>query len=53
MENVHTILVRKSRRQSLNGRSRHEWDDNIITDLQQTGYESVDWLNPAQDGGFL
>jgi hypothetical protein len=31
------------------GRPRHRWEDNIKTDLQEVGCESMDWIELAQD----
>jgi hypothetical protein len=29
----------------------HIWEDNIKTDLTETGKDVVDWTNPTQDRG--
>jgi len=31
------------------GRPRHRWEDNIKMDLQEVGYEGMDWIELAQD----
>jgi hypothetical protein len=31
------------------GRPRHRWVDNIKMDLSKIGWESVDWIDMAQD----
>jgi hypothetical protein len=30
-------------------RPRHRWEDNIKMDLQEVGWEGVDWIDMAQD----
>jgi hypothetical protein len=30
-------------------RLRHRWEDNIKMDLQEVGWEGVDWIDMAQD----
>ena len=32
------------------GRPRRRWEDNIKIDLQEVGWESVDWINLAELG---
>jgi hypothetical protein len=32
------------------GRSVRGWENNIKMNLQEIGWESVDWINLAQDG---
>ena len=29
------------------GRARHRWEDNIKMDLQEVGYEGMDWIDLA------
>jgi hypothetical protein len=36
MKNAYKIIRRGCR-----------WEDNIITDLKETGYKGVEWINPA------
>jgi hypothetical protein len=31
------------------GRPRRRWEDNIIKDLREIGWEGVDWMHLAQD----
>ena len=31
------------------GRLRHGWEDNIKIDLQEVGWERMDWIDLAQD----
>jgi len=31
------------------GRPRHRWEDNIKMDLQEVGWEGVDWTDLARD----
>jgi hypothetical protein len=31
------------------GRASHRWEDNIMMDLQEVGYGSIDWIALAQD----
>jgi len=31
------------------GRPRRGWEDNIKIDLQEVGYEGMDWIDLAQD----
>jgi hypothetical protein len=33
------------------GRPRRRWEDNIKTDLRETGFGDVDWIDLAQDRG--
>lgn len=42
MENV--------RKKRLFGRYRSRWEKRIGMDLKETGCDSVDWINLAQDG---
>jgi hypothetical protein len=30
-------------------RPRHRWEDNIKMDLQEVGWEGVDWIDMAED----
>jgi len=31
------------------GRARRRWEDNIKMDLQDVGWEGIDWIDVAQD----
>ena len=31
------------------GRPRHRWEDNIKMDLQEVGFEGMDWIELSQD----
>jgi len=31
------------------GKARHRWEDNIKMDLQDVGWEGMDWIDLAQD----
>jgi len=31
------------------GRCRYTWEDNINMDLEEGGYEGMDWIDVAQD----
>jgi len=46
---VYRILVGKPEGKRLLGRPRPRWVDNIRTDLQEVGYEYMDWIGLAQD----
>jgi len=45
---VYTVLVGKHQGKRLLGTPRYRWQDNIQTDLTQTGQESVDWIHLIQ-----
>lgn len=48
--NAYAILVEKSEGRRPLGRLRRKWEDNNVkVDLQEVGWESVDWINLAQD----
>jgi hypothetical protein len=57
MENAYNILVGKPEGKKLVGRSRRRWENNIIMDLRDIGWEVVDWIHLAQNrvqwGAFL
>jgi hypothetical protein len=42
------LLYRPEGRRPL-GRPRRRWEDNIKMDLQEVGWEGVDWIYMAQD----
>jgi hypothetical protein len=49
MRNVYKILFGKpERKRPLRG-PRRRWEDNIRMDLRETGWESVNWIQLAQD----
>jgi len=41
--------MRKSEKKTPLGRTRHSWEDNIKTDLQEVGCGDMDWIDLAQD----
>jgi hypothetical protein len=43
------FLVVKPAGKRLLVRPRHRWEDNIEADLKEMEFESVDWINLAQD----
>ena len=43
------VLVGKPEGKRLLGRPRRRWEDNIKMDLQEVGYEGMDWMELAQD----
>ena len=46
---AHKVLVGKPEGKSPLGRPRHRWEDNIKRNLQELGYEGMDWIELAQD----
>jgi hypothetical protein len=42
------IMVRKPEGKIALGRLGHKWEVNIKMVLQETGYEDVKWMHPAQ-----
>jgi hypothetical protein len=42
------LVVKPEGNRSL-GKPRRRWVDNIKMDLRQTGWDSVDWIDMAQD----
>ena len=46
---VYRILVGRPEGKSSLGRSRRKWEDNIKMDLQDVGWESMEWIDVAQD----
>jgi hypothetical protein len=46
---VYRALVGKHERKRTLGRPRRKWEDNINTDLQEVGCESMDWMVLVQD----
>jgi hypothetical protein len=43
------VLVGKTERKRLLGRSRHKWEDNIQMDVQEVGCGDMDWMELVQD----
>jgi hypothetical protein len=46
---AYRILVGRPEGRRPLGRPRRRWEDNIKMDLQEVGWEDVDWINKAQD----
>jgi hypothetical protein len=46
---VYGVLVGKPEGKKPLGRPRRRWVDNIRVDLQEVGFEYVDWIGLAQD----
>jgi hypothetical protein len=44
MRYAQNILVGKPEEKRQHGRPRHRWEDNIIMDLREIGWEVVDWI---------
>jgi hypothetical protein len=42
-------LVGKSEEKSRCGRPRHRWNNDIKVDLEEIGWEGVNWIYLAQD----
>ena len=47
--NAYRVLVGKTKRKGPLGRPRRKWEDNIEMDLNQIGWEDVDWMNLTQN----
>jgi hypothetical protein len=47
--NAYRILVGKPEGKRLLGRPRRRWVDNIKMDLREIGWDSMDWIDLAQD----
>jgi hypothetical protein len=43
------VLVGKPRGKRLLGRPMRRWQDNIKMDLQEVGWEDMDWIDLGQD----
>jgi hypothetical protein len=43
------VLVGKPEGERPFGRARRRWEKNIKIDLQEVGWEDVDWIDMAQD----
>jgi hypothetical protein len=48
MKNAYKILVEKPEGKRPLGRHRLRWDDNIRIDLEEIGYEGMNWRHLAQ-----
>jgi hypothetical protein len=48
---AYRVLVGKTERIKLLGRSTFRWENNIKRDLQEIEWEGVNRINLAQDGG--
>ena len=46
---VYRVLVGKPEGKRPSGRPRHRWEDNIKMDLQEVGFEGMDWIELSQD----
>jgi hypothetical protein len=46
---IYRVLVGQPEGKTPLGRSRRRWEDNIKTDLQELGYEGMDWIELAKD----
>jgi hypothetical protein len=49
MRNAYSILVGKHEWKRSLERPRRRWEDNTMTDIRETGWEDVDWMNLDQD----
>ena len=43
------VLVGKSEGKRPLGRPRRRWEDNIKMDVQELGWEGIDWIELSQD----
>jgi hypothetical protein len=46
---VYRVLVGKPEEKRPLGRPRRRWDDNNKMDFQEVGWESMEWIQLAQD----
>jgi hypothetical protein len=46
---AYRILVGRPEGRIPLGRPRPRWEDNVKMDLQEVGWEGVDWIDMAQD----
>ena len=46
---VYSVLMGKPEGKRPLGRPRRSWEDNIKTDIQEVGCESMDWIELDQD----
>jgi hypothetical protein len=49
MKHAYKILIGKPDRTRPLGRQKNRMEDNIIKNLIETGYDSMDWIHLAQD----
>jgi hypothetical protein len=49
MRNVYSILVGKPKGKRPLGRPRCRWENNVVMDLREIGWEGVDLFHLAQD----
>jgi hypothetical protein len=47
--NAYNTLVGKPETKSPLGKTRHRWENNILMDIREIGWEVVDRMNLAQD----
>jgi hypothetical protein len=47
--NGYSILIGKTEEKRKVGRPRHRWEDNIVMDLREIGWEDVDWMYLAKN----
>jgi hypothetical protein len=43
------VLVERPERKRRLGMSRRRWEDNIKTDLQECGWEDMEWIDLTED----
>jgi hypothetical protein len=46
---IYRVMVEKVEGKRPLGKPRLRWQDNIKVDLQEVGFEGVDWINLAED----
>jgi hypothetical protein len=46
---AYRVLVGRPEGRKPLGRPRRRWEDNIKMDLQEVGWEGMDWIDLAQD----
>ena len=46
---MYRVLVEKPEGNRSLGRPKRGWEDNIKMDLQEVGFEGVNWIDVAQD----
>ena len=46
---IYGVWVGKPEGKRALGRPRHRWKNNIKKNLQEVGYEGMDWIEVAQD----
>jgi hypothetical protein len=50
-QSLYRILVGRPEGRRPLGRPRRRWENNIKMDLQEVGWEGVDWIDMARDMG--